>query len=292
MWGKVAQIASSWVVSPLVGGLLAFFIFSTLRRLIFNSAEPLKAFKRISPVLLFCLFTINSMAIVYKGLKNLHLDLSLMQAVLLSSFIGLLAAIIGGALIARIPESVPQQTNKFGTGQLRSQFTSVESVFMKLQLLSACSMAFAHGSNDVANAIGPLAVIASVFQTRSAEAIPMIPLWVVLLGGVGIVIGLATYGYKVIQTIGEGITKLTPARGFSAELATATTILVGSKLGLPISTTHTLVGSVIGIGLAQGLDGINKKVVVNILKSWFVTVPFAAGVAIVFFWILRLIFGV
>lgn len=291
-WPKVFQIASSWVISPLVGGAGAYFLFTFLRRLIYNSAEPINVFKKVGPFLIFGLFFIISMSVVFKGLKNLHLDLTLAQALIISTIIGFIASAVSALLFKRIPEEKAEKPDRFGTGQLRAQFSSVEKVFMKMQILSACSMAFAHGSNDVANAIGPLAVIASVYKNpTSTEAASVIPLWIVLLGGVGIVIGLATYGYKVIQTIGTNITELTPIRGFSAELATASTILLGSKLGLPISTTHTLVGAVIGIGLAQGVGGINKKVVLNIVQSWVITVPFASIVAIIVFFVLKLMMG-
>lgn len=292
IWPKVIEIATSWVASPFLGGVVAYFVFLFLRRFIFDSPRPLQAFKRISPFLIFLVITITAMSVVYKGLKNLHLDLSFAQALGLSCLIGAVVAALAYLRIRKIPEVEVTENNKFGTAQLRAQFTSIESVFMKLQILTACSMAFAHGSNDVANAIGPLAVIASIYKNHSVVAASTIPMWVVLLGGVGIVIGLATYGYKVIQTIGQGITELTPARGFSAELAASSTILIGSKLGLPVSTTHTLVGAVIGIGLAQGLEGVNRKVVINIVNSWLITVPFAAVVAIVIFQILRFVLRV
>lgn len=287
-WPKVIQIATSWVISPLLGGVMAYLIFTTLRKLIYRSARPIQAIKRIGPVLIFTLFLILSMSVLFKGLKNLKLDLSMSQALGVSSLIALMAAGVGGVLIARMKEEPVQKHNRFGTGELRSQFHSVEKVFMKMQILTACSMAFAHGANDVANAIGPLAVIASLYQESVGIAVKTagIPMWIVLLGGVGIVVGLATYGYKVIQTIGNNITELTPMRGFSAELAAASTILVGSRMGLPISTTHTLVGAVIGIGLAQGVNGINRKVIINIVNSWLITVPFAAIVAIVLYFIL------
>lgn len=290
-WPKVIQIATSWVISPLLGGVMAYAIFTTLRKLIYRSARPIQAIKRVGPFLIFTLFFILSMSVLFKGLKNLKLDLSMYQALGLSSLIALMAAAIGGVLIARMKEEPVEKPNKFGTGELRSQFHSVERVFMKMQILTACSMAFAHGANDVANAIGPLAVIASLYQESVGIAVKTagIPMWIVLLGGVGIVIGLATYGYKVIQTIGNNITELTPMRGFSAELAAASTILVGSRMGLPISTTHTLVGAVIGIGLAQGVNGINRKVIINIVNSWLITVPFAAIVAIVLYFILSTI---
>ncbi len=286
-WPKVFTIATSWVISPLMGGVMAYLIFIILRSLIYRSEQPIRAIKRLGPLLIFTLFMILSMSILFKGLKNLNLDLNLAEALGLSSVIALIAAAIGAVLISRMKEEPLVKSNRFGTGELRAQFTSVEKVFMKLQILTACSMAFAHGANDVANAIGPLAVIAQIYATGSSAADAAgIPFWIVLLGGVGIVIGLATYGYKVILTIGTNITELTPIRGFSAELAATATILLGSRLGLPISTTHTLVGAVIGIGLAQGVNGVNRKVIVNIVYSWLITVPFAAIVAILLYYLL------
>lgn len=292
-WPKVFTIATSWVISPLMGGTMAYLIFTILRRLIYRSERPIRAIKRLGPLLIFVLFMILSMSILFKGLKNLNLNLDLTQALLFSGLIALIAATIGGVLISRMQEEVPLKASRFGTGELRAQFTSVERVFMKLQILTACSMAFAHGANDVANAIGPLAVIAQIYATGSSAADAAgIPMWIVLLGGVGIVIGLATYGYKVILTIGTNITELTPIRGFSAELAATSTILLGSRLGLPISTTHTLVGAVIGIGLAQGANGVNRKVIVNIVNSWLITVPFSAIVAILLYYLLIFILPV
>lgn len=292
-WPKVIEIATSWVASPILGGVMAFLLFSLLRRLIYRSESPIRVIKRLGPVLIFILFMILSMSILYKGLKNLHLSLSFSQALGLSSAIALVAAAIGAVLIQRIKEEQAYKDNRFGTGELRAQFHSVEKVFMRMQILTACSMAFAHGANDVANAIGPLAVIADLYRhPTSTQASQLMPMWIVLLGGIGIVVGLATYGYKVIQTIGTNITELTPIRGFSAELAATSTILLGSRLGLPISTTHTLVGAVIGIGLAQGVNGVNRKVIVNIVNSWVITVPFAAIVAIAIYYLLVLILPV
>jgi PiT family inorganic phosphate transporter len=148
-------------------------------------------------------------------------------------------------------------------------------------------MAFAHGSNDVANAIGPLAAVISIAQSGVIGAKSNIPVWVLVLGGGGIVIGLATYGRQVIATVGEKITQLTPSRGFAAELAAATTIVIASGTGIPISTTHTLVGAVLGVGLARGIDAIDLRVVGRVFVSWVVTIPAGAFLAIVFFFIFR-----
>ena len=159
-------------------------------------------------------------------------------------------------------------------------------------VFTACAMAFAHGSNDVANAVGPLAAVASVVQSGGEIATKSaLPGWILLLGGAGIVVGLATYGFKVMGTIGRKITELTPSRGFAAELAAATTVVLASGTGLPISTTHTLVGAVLGVGLARGIAALNIRVISTIFMSWIVTLPAGAGLAIIFFWIFKSIFG-
>ncbi len=155
-------------------------------------------------------------------------------------------------------------------------------------VFTACSMAFAHGSNDVANAVGPLAAVVSVVASGGLiEQTSALPSWILLLGAVGIVAGLATYGYKVIATIGEKITELTPSRGFAAELGAATTVVIASGAGLPISTTHTLVGAVLGVGLARGIGALDLRVIGNILLSWIVTLPAGALLAIVIFFVLK-----
>ena len=158
-------------------------------------------------------------------------------------------------------------------------------------LFRACAMAFAHGSNDVANAIGPLAAVITVAQSGAVTAKAALPIWVLILGGAGIVIGLATFGVRVIATVGKKITQLTPSRGFAAELAAATTIVIASGTGIPISTTHTLVGAVLGVGLARGIEAIDLRVVVRIFVSWVVTIPVGAFLAIIFFFLFKTILG-
>jgi PiT family inorganic phosphate transporter len=157
---------------------------------------------------------------------------------------------------------------------LAEQFVTVERIFRYLQILTACYVAFAHGANDVANAAGPLATIVSVSRTHAVSAVVEVPFWILVACGVGIVVGLATFGMRVMATIGQGITELTPSRGFAAEFAAATTVLVCSRLGLPISTTHTLVGAVIGVALARGVSALNMRVVRGIMYAWVITLPF------------------
>jgi PiT family inorganic phosphate transporter len=163
------------------------------------------------------------------------------------------------------------------------QFAKVEKIFAILQIYTACYIAFAHGANDVANAIGPVAAIFSILKTSTIIMKVTVPPWILIMGGAGIVVGLSTYGYKVIETIGKKITEITPSRGFAAEFATATTVLVFSKLGLPISTTHTMVGSVIGVGFARGIATLNLRVIRNIFTSWFITIPVAAVLTVIIF---------
>jgi PiT family inorganic phosphate transporter len=167
-----------------------------------------------------------------------------------------------------------------------SDLPSVEKKFISLQLITACYMAFAHGSNDVANAVGPVAASLNVMGVLGEE----VPIWVLIMGGLGMVIGMATWGYKVVETIGSKITELTPTRGFSAEFATASVVLLHSYSSLPISTTHTLVGSVIGVGLAGGLAAVDLRVIWRIITSWIATVPIAALTSALIFAGLEVIF--
>ena len=278
-WGKVGTIVMSWVVSPLIAGFIAYLVFASVQVLILRQADPLARAKRYVPVYIFlAAFTITLMTIL-KGLKHVGLSISVANAYLLAVLIAMVISLIGAFLIRRI-----QPDPKL---EKRQHFYTVERVFAVLMIVTACSMAFAHGSNDVANAIGPLAAVISIAQTGVVGAKSAIPIWVLVLGGGGIVIGLATYGRRVIATVGHKITQLTPSRGFAAELAAATTIVIASGTGIPISTTHTLVGAVLGVGLARGIEAIDLRVVGRIFVSWVVTIPAGAFLAIVFFYVFK-----
>ena len=165
-----------------------------------------------------------------------------------------------------------------------------ERVFRCLQIVTAAYVAFAHGANDVANAIGPLAVVVAGIRGAVVSLSVPVPLWLLGLGGIGIVVGIATYGKRVIETIGKKITDMTPSSGFSATFGAATTVLLFSNLGMPISTTHTLVGSVVGVGLARGISALNLGMIWTILKSWIATIPIAAGITILIDLLLRWVF--
>ena len=280
-WGKVGTIVMSWVASPLTAGFIAYLIYQSVQRLILRQDDPLEKAKRYVPVyMFFAAFTITLVTIL-KGLSHVGLNLSLRESYAYATVIAFGIAILGAFVIRRI------QPNK--KAEKSQHFYTVERVFGVLMVVTACGMAFAHGSNDVANAIGPLAAVISVAQTGLITSRADLPIWVLMLGGGGIVIGLATFGRHVIATVGRKITQLTPSRGFAAELAAATTIVIASGTGMPVSTTHTLVGAVLGVGLARGIEAIDLRVVARIMVSWIITIPAGAFLAIVFFTIFKMI---
>lgn len=283
-WGAVGTIAASWVVSPLLAGTIGFVLFKSVHLLIFEDANPFTAAKRYFPGYVFLVGFIVSMVTLTKGLSHVGLDLTFSQSLLLSILLGLVITVIGMAMQRRI-KFEHNENDHFG-------YANVERVFGVLMIFTACAMAFAHGSNDVANAVGPLAAVISVVQTGGEiGSSALVPWWVLVLGGGGIVVGLVTYGHKVIATVGTGITELTPSRGFAATLAAATTVVLASGTGLPISTTHTLVGAILGVGLARGMAAINLRVIGTIAASWLITLPAGAGLAILFFFMFKGMFG-
>ncbi|MEE2911036.1 MAG: inorganic phosphate transporter [Candidatus Poribacteria bacterium] len=283
-WGQIVKIVMSWAISPLLSGTIAFVVFSVIRHSMMNVPNPIQATKRWAPAFIFLVFAILTLVTFFKGLKNLHLNLSFSEALVIAAGIGLVASIIGWLLIRRI--HVDEETATHGDVQF------VEKIFTHLQVMSACFVAFAHGANDVANAIGPLAAIVSIVNGGANALVSKtpVPVWILGLGSIGIVIGLSTWGWRVIETIGKKITELTPVRGFSAEFAAATTIVLASRLRIPISTTHTLVGGVLGVGIARGIESLNPRVVRDIFTSWIVTLPAGAGMSIVFFLIIKTVF--
>jgi PiT family inorganic phosphate transporter len=281
-WAKVGTIAVSWVVSPLLSGFLAFFIFMSVQKLILGTKNPLKNARKYVPFYIFAVGFILALVTLLKGLKHIGLDLTPFQSVMIAAASGIVTMSIGIFAIKRI-EIDPNEDEDF-------RFTNVEKIFGVLMVFTACGMAFAHGSNDVANAVGPVAAIVSIVKTGAVAQQSALATWILLLGGVGIVLGLATYGWRVIRTVGRNITELTPSRGFAAELAAASTVVIASGTGIPISTTHTLVGAVLGVGIARGIGALNLRVVRNIMLSWVITLPAGGILAIVFFFLLKGIF--
>ncbi|XAL98554.1 inorganic phosphate transporter [Phycisphaeraceae bacterium D3-23] len=357
-FGGVAKIAASWVVSPLLAGSIAYLLFRFVQKGVLNKPDPVKAAKRMTPVIVFFMVMILVGMTAFKGLKyfwksDFYQNLNLVDSkdpyfplfvFGAAAVFAAVCAFVAAALVRKI-DDVPLDTRKRfeaayvarSLGKMHkhmarvqasahgevgekadsilaevrklealaqqqtdpkathSVYRKVEKIFMYLQILSACFVAFAHGANDVANAIGPLSAAVQSLQDGAVAAKASVPLWALLLGGTGIIVGLATWGWRVMQTIGKKITELTPTRGFCAELAAATTILIASLpfswAKVPISTTHTLVGAVLGVGMARGIGAINLNTVRDIAASWVITIPAGAGLCIVFYYVLRLVFA-
>ena len=282
-WGKVGGIVGSWIVTPLISGVIAFVIFNSAQKLIFDTDKPLDQAKRYVPFYMFLAGFVLSLVTIKKGLKHIGLDsvnLGFYDFALQGADVFFLAAIVA-VIVAIIGKYFISRLNFDTNADKTTHYANVEKVFAVLMVVTACCMAFAHGSNDVANAIGPLAAVVSIVDNGGEIAKKAALVWWILpLGGLGIVAGLALFGHRVIATIGKGITHLTPSRGFAAELAAACTVVIASGAGLPISTTQTLVGAVLGVGMARGIAAINLGVVRNIVVSWVITLPVGAGLSI------------
>ena len=274
-WAKMLRIAASWFVSPVVGGILAFLIYLAIRRFVLNSASPVRRARTVAPLaaaLIIMLMLSAALPALTRGRSSEWVAVALRWKPLGLLFVG--AAMF--MYMRRRLSSLPADDHP------DAQLATVEKWFSRVQILTACNMAFAHGANDVANAIGPIAGILSASRGAFASQ-TQVPPWLLAFGGFGIVMGLATYGYRVIESIGKKITEITPSRGLSAEMGTATTVLVCSLLGLPISTTFVLVGAVMGVGFARGFGAIDLRVIRKIFASWLVTIPVSASLAAVIY---------
>ena len=280
-WDAFGGIVGSWVITPVIAGVFSFFLFVHIQRFIFCKFHPLKHAKRIAPYYVFLTVLIISVVTLDKGLKHVNIELTASESWLLGLGISICAGIVAKILFSFLHFDQTLEAKK--------HYANVEKLFSVLMLMTACAMAFAHGSNDVANAIGPLASVAAILSSNGEmpSGAVSFPSWVLLLGALGMVVGLATFGYKVMNTVGSGITALTPSRGFAAQLATAGTVVLASGTGLPISTTQTLVGAIMGVGLARGIAAINRNIVRNIVVSWVVTVPAGAFFAIIVYFIMK-----
>ena len=252
----------------------------SIRRLILNAPNPFDAAKRWGPVYVFLVGFIISLVTIFKGLKHLKIDLGGPASFLVAALIGTAVAAIGYVLIQKV--KVDKDADK------DFHYASVEKVFVPMMLFTACGMAFAHGSNDVANGVGPMAAVVGLVQSGGEVAQKSeLPLWILVVGGLGIVVGLATYGYRVMRTIGTKITELTPTRGFCATMAAATTVVLASRTGMPVSTTHIAVGGVVGVGIARGIGAIDLRVIGGIVMSWIITLPIGGFLAALFYFTLR-----
>ncbi len=276
-WGMMIIIASSWLISPLFGAVVSFIVFTIIRLSIFSARNPFEAAKKVGPAFVGVVFFVLSLMIIYKGLKPLRLDFSLGSALLISSGISSAACVTAFFLMRKVQKK-------------GGRYSSVENLVRPMHVLSASTEAFAHGANDVANAIGPLMAIITICQSGCVDSETTPKVWVLMLGGMGIMLGVFTFGYRVMDTLGKKITEMAPSRGFSAEFGCATTVLLASRLGLPVSTTHIAVGNVVGVGLARGMRALNFGILWTIFKAWLITVPASAVLSILIFLLLKELF--
>lgn len=340
-WENVGFIVSTWIFSPIIGGVISYYIFTFIRKKILYTLHPFESARQLTPFMVFCVFAVLFFILVSEGFRNMHFSLTFTEKSLMATGAGLIGALVSYLIVRRIPPSTQPKTSihyspeviqsldkvskhlskvrSNTTGELQynvglimqevsnlhtfldrhqeetstthQEYIKLERIFSYLQIISACMMAFAHGANDVANAIGPLSAAVTILTTGLYAVEAPIPLWALGLGGIGIVVGLATWGWRVMDTIGKKITELTPSRGFAAEFGAATTIVLASRFGMPVSTTHTLVGAVLGVGFARGLGAVNFNTTRDILISWIVTVPIGAILAILLFYPIKTIFG-
>jgi PiT family inorganic phosphate transporter len=283
-WQQVSHIAIGWVTSPMISGITAFALFMSIQQSIFITPNPLVRAKLYIPIYLFLVGSILSFITVFKGLNHFDIHLNFKEDLAVTLATSVFITLTGMIFIKRIPEN-PRITR-------RERFTQVEKYFAVLTALTACAMAFAHGSNDVALAVGPLSIVHSLVlhSQKELESIGY-PSWIILLGCVGVVTGFLMYGRKVIETVGSSITALTPSRAFAATLAAATTVVVATSTGIPVSATQTLVGAVLGVGLARGIGALNLIVIRNIFMSWVLTLPAASLLTIIFYTLLHATLG-
>lgn len=258
-WGRMMSIFVSWILSPIAGWLLAYVVFKLISYAILRRPNPSTAMKKATPVIIFTTFFIISLLFMLKTLK-----MQLSESFLISLTVSISASMVGTLMLRKI-----------GADDSNS-YEFVEDVFKRLQVMTSCYVSFSHGANDVANAIGPLALIYWIVSHGSIAQKVHVPVWLLALGGLGISMGVLILGYKVMKTVGEEITQLNNSRGFCIDFSTASTVLLASVFGFPISTTHVVVGSVVGVGMARGMELVNVGVLKNILISWFATVPVAA----------------
>jgi PiT family inorganic phosphate transporter len=255
----------------------------SIQRLILDSETPFLSAKRYAPAYVFLVGFLLSLVTLFKGLKHLDINLTIVQSFIFAGIFGVVVAAAAQVLINRLRMKEAES--------IHDQFTQIEKIFGIMMIFTACAMAFAHGSNDVANGIGPMAAIVSIVQSGGEMAQKSaLPLWILIAGGFGIVVGLSTLGYRVMRTIGTKITELVPTRGFSAELAAAATVVIASRTGIPVSTTHIAVGAVMGVGLARGIGALDLRVVGGIFMSWVITLPVGALLSIFFFFFFRGVF--
>ncbi len=277
----IIKISLGWVLSPIFGGILSFFIFFSIKKTIFESKKLERRAESVNNFFIFLVIFILLLAGLSGGLKNLR---TVMEGILPGTILDMVFDIFWLKVIFIMTLSLfitiifHLMKNRKMTEKRKGQnpLERVESMFGGLLVLTACYVAFSHGANDVANAIGPVAAIVQILTGGEISSTVTIPIWILLLGGLGIVVGVSTWGYRVMETIGKRITKITATRGFSASFGAASSVLICSLFGIPVSTSQIIVGSVIGVGLAGGISAIDLRVIRNIIVSWVFTIPISA----------------
>ncbi len=272
-WGKLAAVILSWIVSPLFSLIISFSMFKIIVKLILSKKDPFAEAMRLSLFFIGIAFFIVILSLFLKTPLGKRLSIGIVTAVLISVISAIVFGITGMLLLRRFI--------------MRGQSNNAEIIFRRIQIITCCYIALAQGANDVANAIGPLAVIYFLVKTGNVGATVPVPGFLLLFGGIGIALGISTWGHRVMDTIGQKITSISNSRGFSVDFAAATTVLVASKMGLPVSTTHAAVGGVLGVGLARGIEAVNLRVVLKIIIYWILTVPAAAVTSMVIFKMLQ-----
>lgn len=273
-WGKLGAVVLSWVISPVFSMAIAYLMFKTIVKFILSKDDPFSQALKLAPYFISIAFFVVILSFLFKTPLGKRLAIGMPLALLVAAVL----AMVLGFLAVKILRKFTKRTN----------LTGEEEIFRKIQIGTACYVALAQGANDVANAIGPLAVIYFIVKTGGVGANVPVPVFLLFFGGIGIACGIGMAGHRVMDTIGKKITTLTNTRGFSVEFAAATTVMVASKLGLPVSTTHAAVGGVMGVGLARGIEAVNFRIIFQIVLYWVLTVPTAAITSIVIFKILQL----
>lgn len=281
-WNKVGLIATSWIVSPTVAAVIAYLLFLSVQRLILTSANPVKRAHKYIPVHLFLVGFVLSEITVIKILKHLRINLDARNNVLIALICGVLVVILGQLLIKRIAYTKTQDRH--------AQFAYIEKMFGVLMIFTACAMTYAHGSNDIAISVGPIAAIISLLKSGHTMMNGSMISSVLAIGSFAVILGFLSYGRRIIETVGSGITALTPSRAYCATIAAATTVVISTGTGIPVSATQTLVGAILGVGLARGIWALDLRIVRNIFASWIITIPIAAGLTALFFDLIKYIF--
>ena len=275
-WGKLGAVVLSWVISPVFSLVIAFVLFKIIVRLILSKTDAIAAAFRWSAAFIGSACFVVVLSFLFKTPLGKKLSVGTPTALVIAIVLAYFFGTLGKMLIKRY---VMDKTGK-----------GVEEIFRRIQIGTSCYVALAQGANDVANAIGPLAVIYFLVKTGAVGDKVPVPIFLLLFGGVGIACGIWMAGYRVMTTIGTKITTLTNTRGFCVDFSAATTVLIASKMGLPVSTTHAAVGGVMGVGLARGMEAVNFRIVLQIMLYWVLTVPAAAITSMLLFWIIRLFY--